>query len=129
MAQTISYEVCMILLFIYYFLLLGSLNLYEFFFVQKYINFLWLNIGLRFMLIVSFLAETNRAPFDFSEGESELVSGFNIEYSGGGFAMIFLSEYSNILFLRMFFCIVILFNRTIYFLLFIKICLIGVGFI
>lgn len=44
--------------------------------------------------------ESNRTPFDFREGESELVSGFNTEYRGGGFTLIFLREYLRILFLR-----------------------------
>jgi NADH-ubiquinone oxidoreductase chain 1 len=51
------------------------------------------------MWFASRLAETNRTPFDFAEGESELVSGFNIEYRRGGFALIFIAEYARILFI------------------------------
>jgi len=51
------------------------------------------------MVFVSALAETNRTPFDFAEGESELVSGFNVEYGRVGFALIFIAEYARILFM------------------------------
>jgi NADH-ubiquinone oxidoreductase chain 1 len=53
--------------------------------------------------LISCVAETNRTPFDFAEGESELVSGFNIEYGSGGFAMIFIAEYARIYFISFLF--------------------------
>nr|QNG56209.1 NADH dehydrogenase subunit 1 [Pediacus taiwanensis] len=96
-AQTISYEVSLSIIFMCFLLMIFSLSVYDFLKFQEY---LWLGVfmlPLSFMWLISSLAETNRTPFDFAEGESELVSGFNVEYSSGGFAMIFLAEYSSIL--------------------------------
>nr|AXS66338.1 NADH dehydrogenase subunit 1 [Cucujoidea sp. 6 KM-2017] len=107
-AQTISYEVSMFLIFLSFLLLISSLNMIEFFFMQLNVWFLFLAFPLSLMWIVSSLAETNRTPFDFAEGESELVSGFNVEYSSGGFAFIFLAEYANILFMSMIFSMIFL---------------------
>lgn len=52
------------------------------------------------------MAETNRAPFDFVEGESELVSGYNVEFGGFGFALIALAEYGNIIFISLLTCLI-----------------------
>nr|AND96151.1 NADH deshydrogenase subunit 1 [Onthophagus fimetarius] len=100
-AQTISYEVSLFLILLSFLLLISSLNLLDFLKYQEYLWFLFLCYPLCMMWFVSSLAETNRTPFDFAEGESELVSGFNVEYSSGGFALIFLAEYSSILFMSM----------------------------
>lgn len=61
------------------------------------------------------VAETNRAPFDFAEGESELVSGFNIEYGSVGFALIFLAEYANILVIGLFSSVLFLGGAQMFF--------------
>nr|YP_010536441.1 NADH dehydrogenase subunit 1 [Chaetocnema confinis]UYC28919.1 NADH dehydrogenase subunit 1 [Chaetocnema confinis] len=100
-AQTISYEVSLALILLSYLFLVLSVNLIDLLKYQEYIWFLYLMFPLCFMWLVSSLAETNRTPFDFAEGESELVSGFNVEYSSGGFVLIFLAEYGNILFMSM----------------------------
>nr|QRW36279.1 NADH dehydrogenase subunit 1 [Deronectes moestus] len=107
-AQTISYEVSLALIFMSFMILIGSYSLMEFFKYQEYIWMLFLLFPLSMIWFISSLAETNRTPFDFAEGESELVSGFNVEYSSGGFALIFLSEYSSILFMSMIFSLMFL---------------------
>nr|YP_010166776.1 NADH dehydrogenase subunit 1 [Scarodytes malickyi]YP_010166789.1 NADH dehydrogenase subunit 1 [Scarodytes savinensis]QRV62880.1 NADH dehydrogenase subunit 1 [Scarodytes malickyi]QRV62893.1 NADH dehydrogenase subunit 1 [Scarodytes savinensis] len=107
-AQTISYEVSLSLIFMSFMIMVGSFSLMDFFKYQDYIWLIFLSLPLGFIWFVSSLAETNRTPFDFAEGESELVSGFNIEYSSGGFALIFLSEYSSILFMSMLFSVIFL---------------------
>nr|AVN67378.1 NADH dehydrogenase subunit 1 [Diploptera punctata] len=107
-AQTISYEVSLALIFLSFIFLVGSYNLMMFNVFQNYLWFIFLTLPLSLVWFTSCLAETNRTPFDFAEGESELVSGFNVEYSSGGFALIFLAEYASILFMSMLFCVIFL---------------------
>lgn len=97
-AQTISYEISLAL--ILFRILLTSLTL-QIIKIGNYritIEILILTSPLLILWLISCVAETNRTPFDFSEGESELVSGFNIEYGAGGFALIFIAEYAIILY-------------------------------
>nr|YP_009236664.1 NADH dehydrogenase subunit 1 [Telchinia acerata]AMJ17122.1 NADH dehydrogenase subunit 1 [Telchinia acerata] len=105
-AQTISYEVSLTLIMMSSLIMIMSLNMVMFNEYQSMIWFFFLMLPLSLCFFSSMLAETNRTPFDFAEGESELVSGFNIEYSSGGFALIFLAEYSSILFMSMLFIII-----------------------
>nr|YP_001650827.1 NADH dehydrogenase subunit 1 [Hippocampus kuda]BAF74964.1 NADH dehydrogenase subunit 1 [Hippocampus kuda] len=96
-AQTISYEVSLGLILLALIIFTGNFTLQSFGITQES---LWLIVPtwpLAAMWYISTLAETNRAPFDLTEGESELVSGFNVEYAGGPFALFFLAEYANIL--------------------------------
>jgi NADH-quinone oxidoreductase subunit H len=99
-AQLISYEVSLGLLLLPIALCAGSFNLIEIVNQQK--NSIWyivplLPIGIIFF--ISVLAETNRSPFDLPEAEAEIVAGYNIEYSSMAFALFFLAEYSNMLWL------------------------------
>nr|AII98597.1 NADH dehydrogenase subunit 1 [Propithecus diadema]AII98700.1 NADH dehydrogenase subunit 1 [Propithecus diadema]AII98713.1 NADH dehydrogenase subunit 1 [Propithecus diadema]AII98892.1 NADH dehydrogenase subunit 1 [Propithecus diadema]AII99147.1 NADH dehydrogenase subunit 1 [Propithecus diadema] len=96
-AQTISYEVTLAIILLSILLMNGSFTLSTLITTQEYT---WLMIPswpLAMMWFVSTLAETNRAPFDLTEGESELVSGFNVEYAAGPFALFFMAEYTNII--------------------------------
>lgn len=92
-------------------------NLINFYFFQKEIIFIFFILPIALRVFVTLLAECNRTPFDFSEGERELVSGFNIEYGGREFALIFLAEYGIILFISLIFVIFFLggLNRLTYF--------------
>nr|WGT93146.1 NADH dehydrogenase subunit 1 [Geocapromys ingrahami] len=96
-AQTISYEVTLAILLLSVLILNGSYTLSALMITQKNIWLILPTWPLAMMWFVSTLAETNRAPFDLTEGESELVSGFNVEYAAGPFALFFMAEYMNIL--------------------------------
>jgi len=108
-AQMISYEVSIGLIIMSVILISGSFNLSSIITSQKQgIIFLIPLLPAALMFFVSCLAETNRAPFDLTEGESELVSGYNVEYSSMSFALFFLAEYSHIIFMSFLFTILFL---------------------
>nr|YP_001491266.1 NADH dehydrogenase subunit 1 [Lethrinus obsoletus]BAF51777.1 NADH dehydrogenase subunit 1 [Lethrinus obsoletus]BAQ20890.1 NADH dehydrogenase subunit 1 [Lethrinus obsoletus] len=96
-AQTISYEVSLGLILLSAIIFTGGFTLQMFNVAQEATWLILPAWPLAAMWYISTLAETNRAPFDLTEGESELVSGFNVEYAGGPFALFFLAEYANIL--------------------------------
>nr|AUX80750.1 NADH dehydrogenase subunit 1 [Clarias batrachus] len=96
-AQTISYEVSLGLILLSTIVFTGGFTLQMFSTTQEATWLMLPTWPLAAMWYISTLAETNRAPFDLTEGESELVSGFNVEYAGGPFALFFLAEYANIL--------------------------------
>ena len=98
-AQMISYEVSMGLVIVTVLLVTGTLNLSEIVEYQRDMPF-WIHLLLAPMAVVFFisvLAETNRLPFDLPEAESELVAGYNVEYSSMSFALFFLGEYANMI--------------------------------
>ena len=109
-AQMVSYEVSIGFVIITVLLCAGSLNLTEFVMSQStglgtmiglpgsFLDWYWLPLFPLFIVyFISGVAETNRAPFDVAEGESEIVAGFHVEYSGMNFAVFFLAEYANMI--------------------------------
>ena len=96
-AQMISYEVSIGLIIISILLTAGSLNLTEIVLAQKNLWYLIPHFPMFVVFFISTLAETNRAPFDLPEAESELVAGYNVEYSSMSFGLFFLGEYGNMI--------------------------------
>nr|AQP30035.1 NADH dehydrogenase subunit 1 [Nasutitermes sp. COL2012L08] len=129
LAQTISYEVSLAFILLSFVILVCSYSLAYFYFFQIYLWLIFFSLPLSFIWFISCLAETNRTPFDFAEGESELVSGFNVEYGSGGFALIFLAEYASILFMSLLFCIIFLGSDLYSFFFYVKLAFISFLFI
>ncbi len=101
-AQVVAYEIAMGFSLVVVLIASGSLNLGEIVMAQQggwgFLNWFWLPLFPIFIIyFVSGVAETNRAPFDVAEGESEIVAGFHVEYSGMAFAVFFLAEYANMI--------------------------------
>ena len=99
-AQIIAYEIAMGFALVGVLMAAGSLNLQEIIISQRggILSWYWLPLFPLFLIyLIAGIAETNRAPFDVSEGESEIVAGFHVDYSGMGFAVFFLAEYANMI--------------------------------
>jgi len=93
----VSYEISIGLILIAILFCVGSINFITIVEFQSYIFLCVPFFPLFLMFLVAILAETNRAPFDLPEAESELVSGFNVEYASMGFALFFLAEYGSMI--------------------------------
>ena len=116
-AQMIAYEVSIGLILLSLVVPVGSLNLTDLVLFQK--NTCWFVFSffpVFILFLISMLAETNRPPFDLPEAEAELVSGYNVEYSSVGFALFFIGEYANIIFMSSL-CVVLFFGGWSFFFL------------
>nr|YP_010937280.1 NADH dehydrogenase subunit 1 [Ixodes anatis]WKW95237.1 NADH dehydrogenase subunit 1 [Ixodes anatis] len=100
-AQVISYEVSFAMILIGLIFFCESFNFEKVVLFQENFYFLFGYFNIFIVWLVTCFAETNRSPFDLSEGESELVSGFNIEYGSWNFAVLFMAEYGNMIFLSL----------------------------
>nr|AHA52571.1 NADH dehydrogenase subunit 1 [Pselaphanus sp. QL-2013] len=120
-AQTISYEIIFSISLMMMMILLSSLNFYSLmYYNMMFVFFMYPNFVILLMFI-SMLAEINRTPFDLSESESELVSGFNIEYSSAYFTLIFLSEYSSIIMMSILLTMIFFYSSFLHIFFYMKI--------
>lgn len=120
-SQSVSYEISIILFSVTIFMIGNNLNIKRFYFI-KFILPLFILLFIIFRIwFCNCLAERNRTPFDLSEGESELVRGFNTEYEGGIFSIIFISEYSRIILLSI--ITILIFFSELYLLSTLLLCL------
>lgn len=127
-AQIVSYEVSLATVLLRLIWISNSFNLLNLI-KNSYLSwgiFVFFPLGL--VWFASRLAETNRTPYDFSEGESELVSGFNTEYRAGGFTLIFIAEYASIIFIRILFALFFI-RRRVNIFLFLKGILVAFAFV
>nr|WHU54561.1 NADH deshydrogenase subunit 1 [Chelonus munakatae] len=122
-AQSISYEITFSLTLLLFMMLINSLNMKKLMIFNKNFYIIFMNLPLMMLIINSIIAEINRTPFDLSEGESELVSGFNIEYSSINFIFIFLSEYSKLMFMMLLLTILFFNSNYTFYIVFISIML------
>lgn len=122
--QSISYEVRLAIILIIIIFLVERYNIKNFINFQEDLIFIFFIWPLSYVFFFRIMAELNRTPFDFSEGESELISGFNIEYIRRGFILIFLSEYIRIILLSFLFRIIFLGINFFRLIFYIKIMLI-----
>nr|ALD88455.1 NADH dehydrogenase subunit 1 [Megachile sculpturalis] len=109
LVQTISFEVSLFMMFFMMFMFVEGFSIINLMMFSMSFKLIIIFFPLYLMFFMSMLIELNRVPFDLVEGESELVSGFNVEYYSGNFSLIFISEYMNILFM-MFILTILFFN-------------------